>query len=44
MMANHQAYQAKAMMAGAEFNRGNYRKPGSMPVAPAGSTSALCFR
>jgi hypothetical protein len=44
MMANHQAYQQKAMMGGAEFNRGNYRKPGSVPVAPAGSTSALCFR
>lgn len=44
MMANHQAYQRKALMAGGEFNRGNYRKPGSVPVAPSGSTSALCFR
>ena len=44
MMGQHQAYQRKALMVGGQFNRGNYRKPGSVPVAPSGPTSPLCFR
>ena len=44
VFAQQQAYQRKALMVGGEFNRGNYRKPGSVPVAPTSSSSALCFR
>ncbi|HYW14356.1 MAG TPA: hypothetical protein VE871_20480 [Longimicrobium sp.] len=40
----HQAAQSKALMAGAQFNRGNYRKPGQTPIAPSSTSSALCFR
>jgi hypothetical protein len=40
-----QAYQNKALMAGAQFNRGAYRKPGQAPVAPSNTaSSALCYR
>jgi hypothetical protein len=39
-----QAAQSKAFMAGAQFNRGNYRKPGQTPIAPSNASSALCFR
>lgn len=39
-----QAYQQKALMVGGQFNRGNYRKPGSLPVAQSQPASALCFR
>lgn len=42
--AQQQAYQHKAMMGGAQFNRGAVRKPGSLPMAQTGSTSPLCFR
>ena len=42
--SQHQAYQAKAMMASAQFNRGNIRKPDSLPVAQATSSSPLCLR
>lgn len=41
--AQHQAYQYKALMVGTQFNRGQFRKPGSAPLAQANS-SALCFR
>jgi hypothetical protein len=45
LIATHQAYQKKALMLGTEFNRGNYRKPGSTPIAPSyNQSSALCFR
>lgn len=44
VIAQQQAYQRKALMVGAEFNRGNYRKPGSLPVATSAPSSALCFR
>ena len=44
VVAQQQAYQRKALMVGGEFNRGNYRKPGSLPVAPSNTSSALCFR
>ena len=43
VIAQQQAYQRKAMMVGGNFSRGNYRKPGSLPVAQA-SGSPLCFR
>ncbi|HEX6038220.1 hypothetical protein [Longimicrobium sp.] len=44
VIAQQQAYQRKALMVGGQYNRGNYRKPGSLPVAPSGASSALCFR
>lgn len=44
IVAQQQAYQRKAMMIGTEFNRGNYRKPGSLPIATSSPSSALCFR
>jgi membrane protease subunit (stomatin/prohibitin family) len=44
LVAQQQAYQRKALMIGTEFNRGNYRKPGSLPVATSSPSSALCFR
>ncbi len=44
VFAQQQAYQRKALMAGTEFSRGNYRKPGSLPVAQAQPSSGLCFR
>ncbi|MBW3572337.1 MAG: hypothetical protein KY467_14645 [Gemmatimonadetes bacterium] len=42
--AQQQAFQHKAMMGGAEFNRGAIRKPGSLPVAQSTPASPLCFR
>jgi hypothetical protein len=42
--AQHQAYQHKAMMAGTQFSRASYRKPGSLPMAQSTSSSPLCFR
>lgn len=42
--AQQQAYQHKAMMGGAQFNRGAVRKPGSLPMAQTASSSPLCFR
>lgn len=42
--AQQQAYQHKAMMVGAQFNRGGIRKPGSLPMAQTTSSSPLCFR
>jgi hypothetical protein len=44
LIATHQAYQKKALMVGAEFNRGAYRKPGAAPIVPSNASSALCFR
>ena len=43
--AQHQAYQHKAMMVSGQFSRGYIRKPGTVPMAQSGSSSApLCFR
>lgn len=43
--AQQQAYQHKALMIGAEFNRGAIRKPGSLPVAQSSAApSAFCYR
>lgn len=45
MRAQQQAYQAKALMIGTQFSRGNIRKPGALPIAQnSTSSSALCFR
>lgn len=44
VIAQQQAYQRKALMVGGQFNRGSYRKPGSLPVVPTSHSSALCFR
>lgn len=44
LVAQQQAYQRKALMIGAEFNRGTHRKPGSLPVAQSQPSSGLCFR
>ena len=42
--AQQQALQHKAMMGGAEFNRGAIRKPGSLPIAQTSAPSAFCYR
>lgn len=39
-----QVHQSKALMAGAQFDRGGYRRPGQVPAAANNSSSALCFR
>ena len=44
MRSQQQAYQAKAMMIGTRFSRGQIRKPGSLPIAQSTSSSPLCFR
>ena len=43
--SQQQAYQQKAMMVSGQFSRGYIRKPGAVPMAQSGSSSApLCFR
>ena len=44
MIVQQQAYQAKALMVGGQFNRTAMRKPGSLPIAQSQPSSALCFR
>lgn len=44
LRVQQQVYQSKALMAGAQFNRGGYRRPGQVPVAASNTSSALCFR
>ena len=45
MRAQQQAYQHKALMIGAQFNRGAVRKPGALPVArTSAAPSAFCYR
>jgi hypothetical protein len=43
--AQQQAYQQKAMMVSGQFSRNYIRKPGAVPLARSGTSSApLCFR
>lgn len=42
LVAQQQAYQKKALMAGSQFNR-DVRKPGSAPIVQS-TSSAMCFR
>lgn len=44
IVQTHQAYQKKALMVGGQFQRGQYRKPGEAPLAPAQSSSMMCLR
>jgi hypothetical protein len=44
MRSQQQAYQHKALMIGAEFNRGAIRKPGSLPLTQTAAPSAFCYR
>ena len=45
MRMQQRAYQQKALMVGGEFNRGAYRKPGQIPIAPSNNVSSgLCYR
>ena len=44
LRVQQQVHQSKALMAGAQFSRGGYRRPGQVPMAANNASSALCFR
>jgi hypothetical protein len=43
LIAQQQAYQQKALMAGTQYSK-HVRKPGSAPIVAQSRPSAMCFR